>query len=62
MRVGGRRTVVVPPELGFGASPAAAPYAVIPGGASVRYEIELLRLSRRGPDALMAVRGRPAVF
>ena len=56
MRAGGKRTVVVPPALAFGQSAAAAPYAVVPAGATVRYEIELLRLSRRGPDALMAVR------
>jgi hypothetical protein len=56
MRVGGRRTAVVPAGLAFGASPAAAPYGIVPGGAAVRYEIELLRLSRRGPDALFKVR------
>jgi len=56
MRVGGARTVLLPPELAFGGAPAAAPFAVVPAGSSVRYEVELLRLSRRGPDALMTVR------
>jgi FKBP-type peptidyl-prolyl cis-trans isomerase len=54
MTAGGSRTVLIPPELGFGAAPAAAPYAVIPGGSALRYEVKLLRLSRRGPDALFA--------
>ncbi|GBF91096.1 hypothetical protein Rsub_04765 [Raphidocelis subcapitata] len=53
MRIGGRRTVLIPAELGFGGSPAYAPYAVVPGGSQIRYEIQLLRMSRRGPDAIM---------
>ncbi|KAI8468395.1 MAG: hypothetical protein J3K34DRAFT_11260 [Monoraphidium minutum] len=52
MRVGGRRSVSVPPELAFGSQVAVAPYALVPPGSGVRYEVELLRLSRRGPDAL----------
>lgn len=55
MRVGGRRTVVVPPGLGFGSTPALAPYAAVPANSIVRYEIQLLRLSRKGPDALVKV-------
>lgn len=31
-----------------------APAGIVPGGSEVRYEVQLLRLSRRGPDALMA--------
>lgn len=55
MRVGGRRTVVIPAgPLSFGQGAAAAPYAVVPAGAAVRYEIELLRLSRKGPDLLFS--------
>ncbi|KAL4421381.1 hypothetical protein ABPG75_010672 [Micractinium tetrahymenae] len=54
MRVGGRRTFSVPPALGFGAATALGPYGIVPGGSEVRYEVQLLRLSRRGPDALMA--------
>ncbi|KIY97894.1 peptidyl-prolyl cis-trans isomerase, FKBP-type [Monoraphidium neglectum] len=52
MTVGGRRVVLCPPELAFGAQAAAAPYAIVPPNSAVRYEVELLRLSRRGPDAL----------
>jgi hypothetical protein len=60
MRAGGRRIVTVPSGLAFGAAPAAAPYAIVPGGAAVRYDVEVLRLSRRGPDALFKVgRGSP---
>lgn len=53
MRVGGRRTVLVPPQLGFGTAPALAPFAALPGGSTLRYELELVRLSRSGPDALV---------
>ncbi|KAG2488738.1 hypothetical protein HYH03_012737 [Edaphochlamys debaryana] len=52
MAVGGRRRVRVPASLGFGPQPVLAPYAVVPGGSAVEYEVELLRLSARGPDAL----------
>ena len=36
--------------------PCACPplAGVVPGGSEVRYEVELLRLSRQGPDALMS--------
>jgi hypothetical protein len=93
MRVGGTRTVTVPPELGFGqvtwrgaqrgaaqrawrplwgfppprrcisaharSRPPAqtavgAPYATVPAGSTLRYDIQLLRLSSAGPDALLA--------
>ena len=75
MRVGGKRTVTVPPELGFGQvrptplplaalptrlrkprvqAQVAAPYAVVPPGSTLRYELQLLRLSSTGPDALFA--------
>jgi FKBP-type peptidyl-prolyl cis-trans isomerase FkpA len=54
MRVGGRRRVRVPAALGFGSgAPVLAPYALVPPGSALVYEVELLRLSRRGPDALM---------
>lgn len=52
MRVGGKRTVSFGPELGFGQVPVAAPVASVPGGSSLQYEIELLRVSTTGPDAL----------
>ncbi|KAF8068417.1 fpr2 [Scenedesmus sp. PABB004] len=54
MKIGGHRTVLVPPELGFGASDVLGPYAGVPGGSTLRYELELLRVSARGPDAMMA--------
>ena len=53
MRVGGSRSVRVPPKLGFGNSQVLAPYAVVPGNATLRYDVSLVRLSRRGPDALL---------
>ena len=53
MHVGEIISVTVPPSLGFGSTKAVlAPYEVVPPGSTLRYEIELVRLSRRGPDAL----------
>jgi hypothetical protein len=60
MTIGGRRTVKVPAALGFGDKPVLAPYAMVPAGSAVQYEIELLRVSSVGPDLLVKVRaGRP---
>ncbi|KAG2451096.1 hypothetical protein HYH02_004364 [Chlamydomonas schloesseri] len=52
MSIGGKRTVRVPPELGFGGAAVGAPYAIVPAGSTLLYEVELLRLSAVGPDQL----------
>lgn len=54
MRVGGTRTVTVPPSLGFGGTTVLAPVAPVPANSTLRYTVTLLRLSRTGPDALFA--------
>lgn len=55
MHVGGMRRLVVPAAQGFGETTAVlAPYAVVPPGSTLVYEVQLLRLSRRGPDELMS--------
>lgn len=50
-----RRLLACPPaELGFRRT-VLAPYAVVPEGAALVYEVELIRLSARGPDELTKV-------
>ena len=45
MRQGGRRIVVVPPGLGFGDEGVRLQDGTVPAGATVRYDLELTRVS-----------------
>ena len=41
MKVGGKRRIVIPPSLGYGASGSGA----IPGNAHIIFEVELLSVA-----------------
>jgi FKBP-type peptidyl-prolyl cis-trans isomerase FkpA len=58
MKIGGQRSVLVPPQLGFGGAAVLAPYAGVPANSVLRYDVELVRVSAKGPDAMMKVRSR----
>jgi FKBP-type peptidyl-prolyl cis-trans isomerase len=60
MKIGGQRSVLVPPQLGFGAVDVLAPYAGVPANSVLRYDVELVRVSALGPDAMMKVRRQEA--
>lgn len=53
MKIGGQRSVLVPPQLGFGSAAVLAPYAGVPANSMLRYDVELVRVSAKGPDAMM---------
>ena len=43
---------ICPPFFSFKRRSVGAPYAIVPPNAALQYEVELIRLSARGPDEL----------
>ncbi len=43
MRVGGKRKIIVPPQLGYGDQP----YSTIPGNSTLVFELELIRINSK---------------
>ncbi len=53
MKIGGKRRLIVPPDLGYGASPVPpnVPDPLIPGGSTLIFDIELLDIFSVGETA-----------